>query len=172
MLSPVLEKKGVLGPTVGRRPGDVTIPIWSEGKGLAIDVAVTSPLLASSVRLVSPCETYATNKKHGKYDLSFEGAPYLFCAMVWETLGAINEEGEDIIRQVFRFAARRLGCELSSFCGRAWARVSCCLQALEASRSSTASMGVSSATLSLLRHSVPPQQLLKLSPSLQPLPNP
>jgi len=43
MLSPVMEKKGILGDTPGRRPGDVSIPVWSGGKGLAIDVAVTSP---------------------------------------------------------------------------------------------------------------------------------
>ena len=46
MLSPVLEKEGILGNTTGRRPGDVTIQRWSEGKGLAVDVAVTSPLAA------------------------------------------------------------------------------------------------------------------------------
>ena len=39
-LSPIMEKKGILGPTTDRRPGDVTIPIWDDGKGLAIDVAV------------------------------------------------------------------------------------------------------------------------------------
>ena len=37
-LSPVMEKKGILGNTSGRRPGDVTLEQWSEGKGLAIDV--------------------------------------------------------------------------------------------------------------------------------------
>ena len=42
MLSPVMEKRGILGPTSGRRPGDVTIENWSEGFGLAVDVAVTS----------------------------------------------------------------------------------------------------------------------------------
>ena len=47
MLSPVLEKEGILGNTTGRRPGDVTIQRWAEGKGLAIDVAVTSPLAAA-----------------------------------------------------------------------------------------------------------------------------
>jgi len=39
LLSPVLEKKGILGPTTGRRPGDVTIPCWRNSKGLAVDVA-------------------------------------------------------------------------------------------------------------------------------------
>ena len=79
------------------------------------------------MRLINPCEEYAT-RKHGKYDRGFQGVDYLFCAMVWETLGAINEEGEEVLRQVFRFAAKRLGREFSSFCGRSWARVSCCLQ--------------------------------------------
>ena len=42
LLSPALEKVGILGPTSGRRPGDVTIPNWEHGNGLAIDVAVRS----------------------------------------------------------------------------------------------------------------------------------
>jgi len=128
LLSPILEKKGILGPTSGRRPGDVTIPNWNLGNGLAIDVAVTSPLIKSSVRATNPCEEYATNKKHRKYDTSFEGTDYYFSAMVFETLGAINQEGEEVLRQLFRYAAKHLGREFSSFCGRAWARVSCCLQ--------------------------------------------
>jgi len=127
-LSPVLEKKGILGPTSGRRPGDVTIMNWSQGKGLAIDVAVTSPLAASQIRFVQPCEEYAATRKHGKYDASFEGQDFFFSAVVWETLGAVNTEGEDVLRQIFRFAAKQLGREFSSFCGRAWARISCTLQ--------------------------------------------
>jgi hypothetical protein len=127
-LSPQMEKAGILGDTSGRRPGDVTIPNWRDDKGLAIDVAVTSPLAATQLRFVQPCEEYAATRKHGKYDASFEGADFDFSAMVWETLGAINIEGEDLLRQLFRFAARSLGREFSSYCGRAWARVSCNLQ--------------------------------------------
>ena len=48
--------------------------------------------------------------------------------MVWGTLGALNSEGEEVLRQIFRFVAKQLGCEVSSYCGRAWARISCCLQ--------------------------------------------
>ena len=127
-LSPVLEKKFILGDTPGRRPGDVTIMNWADNKGLAIDVAVTSPLITSQVHFVSPCEEYAATRKHAKYDPSFEGQDYFFSAMVWETLGAINVEGEGLLRQLFRFAARSLGREYSSFCGRSWARFSCNLQ--------------------------------------------
>jgi hypothetical protein len=123
VLSPVLEKKGILGPTSGRRPGDVTIPIWIPGKALAIDVAVTSPFAASQVRLSSPCDHYAAAQKHKKYDASFEGQPYLFAAVVFETTGAINEEGAGVLKQLFRFAAKHLGVEFSSYCGRAWPRL-------------------------------------------------
>ena len=48
--------------------------------------------------------------------------------MVWETLGAINLEGEEVLKQILRFAAKHLGREFSSYCGRAYARISCALQ--------------------------------------------
>ena len=73
-----MEKKGILGPTSGRRPGDVTIPIWKNGKGLAIDVAVTSSLNRTNLLVTQPCEVYAELQKHKKYDASFNGVPYLF----------------------------------------------------------------------------------------------
>ena len=87
-----------------------------------------SPVAATYVRMTEPCEWYAANRKHRKYDESFRDTDYLFSAVVFETLGAINAEGEDILKQLFRFAAKRLGREFTSYCGRAWARVSCNLQ--------------------------------------------
>ena len=68
LLSPEIEKK-VLGETDSskRRPGDVTIPIWTGDKGLTIDVAVTCPLrtilharprvstMRNTIRQVSGC---------------------------------------------------------------------------------------------------------------------
>ena len=53
MLSPVMEKKRLLGDVYGRRPGDVTIPVWRSNKGLAIDVTVTSPLASSTYSIQS-----------------------------------------------------------------------------------------------------------------------
>ncbi len=128
LLNPVLEKKGILGPTSGRRPGDVSIPNWKNHNGLAIDIAVTSPLTKSSERLTSPCEEYARSQKHNKYDKSFKDTNFHFCAMVFETLGGINSEGEEVLRELFRFASKQLGVGFSSYCSRAWARVSCNLQ--------------------------------------------
>ena len=40
----------------------------------------------------------------------------------------MNEEGLAVLRQLFRFAAKREGVQLSVYCGRAWARLSCNLQ--------------------------------------------
>ena len=120
-----MEKKGILGNTTGRRPGDVTFERWAEGKALVIDVAVMAD---TCIRMEEPCEWYAATQKHGKYDASFKETQYTFSAMVFETLGAINVEGEEVLRQLFRFAAKRLGREFTSYCGRAWARVSCNLQ--------------------------------------------
>ena len=98
-----MEKKGILGNSTGQRPGDVTFQKWSDGKGLAIDVAVTSPLASTYARMLAPCEWYADTQKHGKYDAGFEGTD----SMVFETLGAVNVEGEEVLRMLFRFAAKR-----------------------------------------------------------------
>ena len=128
MLSPVLEKQGILGSAPGRRPGDVSVPNWCDGKGLAIDIAVTSPFAAQNLGKASPCDNYAETYKHAKYQKDFKDSEYFFAAVVWESTGAINAEGEDVLRQIMRFASKRQGREHSSFCGRQWALLSCCLQ--------------------------------------------
>ena len=118
-----MEKRGILGDVSGRRPGDVTIPIWRAGKGLAIDVAVTSPFTAMNVGLAEPCEAYAV-KKHAKYDADFKGTGHDFAAVVFETTGAVNTEGSQVLLQLFRFAARNTGAPAAAYTGRAWGRLS------------------------------------------------
>ena len=39
-----------------------------------------------------------------------------------------STQREEILKQLFRFAAKRLRHEFTSYCGRAWAKVSCNLQ--------------------------------------------
>ena len=108
-----MEKHRLLGNVYGRRPGDVTIPVWRANKGLAIDVAVTSPYGYNLPRK-EPCENYAESKKHAYYDEDFKGTAYEWCSRVNELL--------------FRFAAKHQNLQLSVYCGRAWARLSCSLQ--------------------------------------------
>ena len=112
MLSPVMEKKHILGDVDGRRPGDVTIPVWRANKGLAIDVAVTSPFGSHNLTCTEPCESYAESKKHAHYDESFKGTAFLFAAMVFETTGGVNREGLEVLRQLFRFAAKHQALEV------------------------------------------------------------
>lgn len=130
MLNPAMEKLGLLGPTdeSKRRPGDVSIPLWRYGRGLAIDVAVICPVAPSHVNEAVPCETYAAKRKHNRYDAGFRGSRFDFAAMVFETSGAVNVEGMNILRQIIRFASKRECVGNSSFAGRAWARVGCCIQ--------------------------------------------
>ena len=94
MLNPAMEKLGLLGPTdeSKRRPGDVSIPLWRYGRGLAIDVAVICPVAPSHVNEAVPCETYAAKRKHNRYDAGFRGSRFDFAAMVFETSGAVNVE--------------------------------------------------------------------------------
>ena len=100
-------------------PGDVTIPVWRANKGLAIDVAVTTPFGSHNLTCTEPCESYAESKKHAYYDKSFKGTAFDFAAMVLETTGAVNREGLEVLRQLFRFAAKHQGLQLSVYCGRA-----------------------------------------------------
>ena len=127
MLSPIMEKKHILGDVDGRRPGDVSLPLWRANNGLAIDVAVTFPLLFL-LNDHKHCETYAEVKKHAYYDEVFKGSRFEFAAMVFETTGGTNEEGLEVLRQLFRFAAKHQNVQLSVYCGRAWARIACNIQ--------------------------------------------
>ena len=106
----------------------VVIPVWRANKGLAIDVAVTCPLASSNLHHKEPCEVYATHHKHAYYDADFKGTAFEFAAVVFETTGGVNNEGLEVLRQLFRFAAKHQGLQLSVYCGRAWARLSCNIQ--------------------------------------------
>ena len=100
LLSPVLEKRFLCGPTSGRRPGDVTIPCWRDSKGLAVDVAVTSTFSQRNLTLENPANAYGL-KKHGKYDSGFVGTAYLFCAVVLETTGGLQRGGRVLFPPAF-----------------------------------------------------------------------
>ena len=62
------------------------------------------------------------------YDEGFKGTNYDFVAMVFETSGAVNLEGLNIIKQLIRFGSKREGVQNSVFAGRTWARIACSIQ--------------------------------------------
>jgi hypothetical protein len=130
LLSPEMEKLGILGPTdrSRRRPGDISFKSWAPNRGLAIDVAVICPVAASHVSEDEPCEVYAVRQKYDRYEAGFKGSDYDFVALVFETSGAVNADGLQVLKQIFRFASKRSFMGHSSFCGRAWARIGSCIQ--------------------------------------------
>ena len=130
LLRPEMEKLGILGPTdkSRRRPGDVSIKDWSFRRGLAIDVAVICPLAASHLHSTEPCESYAQHQKIDRYAAAFEKSDYDFAPVVFETSGAVNKEGENVLKQIIRFASNRERITHTVFASRAWARLSCCVQ--------------------------------------------
>ena len=134
LLAPEMEKLGILGETdkSRRRPGDVSIKNWSFRRGLAIDVAVICPLAESHLGKPEPCESYAQNQKIARYVGAFENSDYDFAPVIFETSGAVNKEGETILKQVIRFASKREGVSHTVYASRAWARFSCCVQAASA----------------------------------------
>src|SRR4051812_17731709 len=134
LLAPELEKLGILGVTdkSRRRPGDVSIKNWSLRRGLAIDVAVICPLAASHLHSLEPCESYAKFHKIDRYVAAFVNSDYDFVPVVFETSGAVNKEGETVLKQIIRFASKREGITHTVFAARAWARISCCVQAASA----------------------------------------
>ena len=111
LLAPELEKLGILGVTdkTRRRPGDVSIKNWSLRRGLAIDVAVICPLAASHLHKAEPCEDYALHQKTERYGDAFLHSDYDFAPVVFETSGAVNKEGEKVLKQIIRFASKREG---------------------------------------------------------------
>ena len=111
LLAPELEKLGILGVTdkTRRRPGDVSIKSWSFRRGLAIDVAVIHPLAASHLGKAEPCESYAQTQKIDRYAAAFVHSDYDFAPVIFETSGALNKEGETVLKQIIRFASKREG---------------------------------------------------------------
>jgi hypothetical protein len=130
LLAPEMEKLGILGVTdkTRRRPGDVSVKNWSLRRGLAIDVAVICPVAPSHVRTLEPCESYAQTQKIDRYAPAFENSDYDFAPVVFETSGAVNKEGETVLKQIIRFASKREGITHTVYAARAWARLSCCVQ--------------------------------------------
>ena len=81
-----------------------------------------------SLNCPEPCESYALHQKTERYAPAFEKSDYDFAPLVFETSGAVNKEGETVVKQIVRFASKREGITHTVFAARAWARISCCVQ--------------------------------------------
>ena len=89
-------------------------------------MAVICSLATSHLHSVEPCESYAQHQKIDRYAAAFENSDYDFAPVVFETSGAVNKEGETVLKQIIRFASKREGISHTVYASRAWARLSCC----------------------------------------------
>jgi len=127
-LGPQKEKSHLLGDCPGRRPGDIFIPCFKNGTPLAIDVAVTDPLREEYIEVDCPSEAYAIKVKHAKYDNGFIGTGMDFGAAVVDVFGWWCPEGLEIIREIARRGADRIGWGRSNYISLCWQRLSVALQ--------------------------------------------
>ena len=95
-------------------------------------MAVICPLADSHLGKPEPCEWYAQHQKIDRYAGAFENSDYDFAPVIFETCGAVNKEGETVLKQIIRFASKREGVSHTVYASRAWARLSCCVQAASA----------------------------------------
>ena len=56
-----------------------------------------------------PCESYAQTQKIDRYAAAFVHSDYDFAPVIFETSGALNKEGETVLKQIIRFASKREG---------------------------------------------------------------
>ena len=129
-LDPVKEKSGLLGDAPGQRPADIFIPRLYNGLPSAIDIAVTCPLQDRFINEPNPAEKYAQETKHNKYDKGFDGTQIDFVAAVVETFGGWSKEGEMVVSEIVKRAAKRQTTSPGPFVTTCWQKLSCTLQIL------------------------------------------
>ena len=97
-----IEHGGGLG--YQRRPGDVIVYNWREGKYLLIDVAVINPLCSSNIdSLISDgvggaATAYGSGKEKTYWDLDFN--KYEFLPFIVETTGGLSKEAYNFCREI------------------------------------------------------------------------
>lgn len=89
-LNPALELRDLLNDS-HRRPGDICIPDWSQGKMAAIDVTIVSSLQSNTIiRAAEEAEVAALaaeEAKHRSYNIACRNMGLLFIPVTAETSG-------------------------------------------------------------------------------------
>ena len=98
------EPSGLLR-TDGKRPDGVTLLPWKSGRHLTWDVTVIDTVAASYINSTSSiiaggAAELASSRKQGKYNLLAK--TYDFCAVAFESLGPINEDGLNLLKELGR----------------------------------------------------------------------
>jgi len=95
------------------RPADIFLPVWTNGRGAALDVTVVCPLQKKLVAraAVNPGHalTYSRERKNQKHRAECQGAGIDFIPIVVEALGGWDTVSAVCIQRIARAQGARLG---------------------------------------------------------------
>ena len=112
VLNPVKEGQHLL-PGVDRRPADVLIPNWAQGRDAALDITIIHPLQHATVTGAAANPGHALSHA---YDRKIRGAweecrreGIGFIPIVFESLGGVHKVAESEVRRLSSAMASRAG---------------------------------------------------------------
>ena len=116
--APVLEPKHILRNGGKRKPADIFVSDWAEGKGACFDVAVTCPLQRKYIRQAAEtqlyaAEDYAEHVKIPKYSEACAAQNLLCIPLVFESFGGMTKNTEETLLRTARSYCHRLSIENS-----------------------------------------------------------
>ena len=127
VLNPVKEGRFIL-PGVDRRPADIYLPSWAEGRDAALDVTVINPLQPATVAeaAVTPGHSLSVafdRKMRGAADdCARQGVSFI--PMAFESLGGWHKTAEQQVKRLAQAVARQTGRDESECCSQATSRLS------------------------------------------------
>ena len=127
VLSPVKEGRFLL-PGCDRRPADVYLPNWAEGRDAALDITVINPLQQATV--AQAAETpghsldFAFNRKMRGTAEECERQGVAFIPLAFESLGGWHKTAEKQVKKLAQAVARQTGVDESECCSQATSRLS------------------------------------------------
>ena len=114
VLNPVKEGQHLL-PGDSRRPADVLIPNWAQGRDAALDITIIHPLQRETVAGAATSPGHALSHA---YDRKMRGAwedcrqaGIAFIPVVFESLGGVHQVAERELRKLASAMASRSGQE-------------------------------------------------------------
>ena len=127
VLNPVKEGRFLL-PGCDRRPADVFVPNWAEGRDAAFDITVINPLQQATVAQAAETPGHSLDfafdrKMRGTAD-ECDRQGVAFVPLAFESLGGWHRTAEKHVKKLAQAVARQTSCDESECCSQATSRLS------------------------------------------------
>ena len=127
--SPVLEPAHIFRNGGKKRPADIFVSDWADGKGACFDVAITCPLQRKYVEKAAKeqlhaAEHYAEKVKLPKYSEACDAQNLLCVPLVFESFGGMTKITEETLLRTARFVSHRLSVDNSVGIAHLFQRIS------------------------------------------------